>query len=268
MGASLCAPKKKKTQVGASWVGNESENPFDVSLTKKDRTCLRETFQRLEEPKEVVGLIFVDIVNDVEPDLKKVFGVDRAPRPVMLKMPKFGGHVARFTDLLDQLTSMLGYTENLTGAWQLVRKTGRSHVRQGFLELNQNQLEKNYFEVVLNVFIDRFIPYLTGEQQLPKAAGSENDQKKVRFANNYQPQQIQDIWKKFFTILAAQMTDSFELERAKQRNAQSQKALAPHQHIEQSERKKKRIQEKQSEIENTASSHEPKEQEQMFEDPF
>ncbi|KIH68894.1 hypothetical protein ANCDUO_00769 [Ancylostoma duodenale] len=64
------------------------------------------------------------------------------------------------------------------------------------------------------------------------------------------------------------MTDSFELERTKQRNAQSQKTLAPHQHIEQSERKKKRIQEKQSEIENTASSQEPKEQEQMFEDPF
>ncbi|EPB66972.1 hypothetical protein ANCCEY_13942, partial [Ancylostoma ceylanicum] len=57
---------------------------------------------RLDEPKEIVGIIFVDIVNDIEPDLKKVFGVDRAPKAAMLKMPKFGGHVARFTDLIDQ----------------------------------------------------------------------------------------------------------------------------------------------------------------------
>ncbi len=47
---------------------------------------------------------------------------------------------------------------------------------------------------------------------------------------------------RFFNILIAQMTDSFELERTKQHNAQTQKALAPHQHIEQSERKKKRVQ--------------------------
>ncbi|CAB3411372.1 unnamed protein product [Caenorhabditis bovis] len=266
MGATLCAPKKKKTQVGSSWVGNESENPFEVSLNKKERTLLRETFQRLDEPKEIVGAIFVDIVNDVEPELKKVFGVDRAPRAVMLKMPKFGGHVARFTDLIDQLMSMLGFTENLTGAWQLVRKTGRSHVKQTYLEQNQNQLEKNYFEIVLNIFIERFIPFLTGEQELPQADGTE--QKKVRFAQSYAPSQIHDVWKRFLQIVIAQMTDSFELERAKQRNAQSQKALAPHQHIEQSERKKKRIQEKQSEIDNTAISNEPKEQEQMFEDPF
>ncbi|VDN35971.1 unnamed protein product, partial [Cylicostephanus goldi] len=82
----------------------------------------------------------------------------------MLKMPKFGGHVARFTELIDQITSMVGYTENLSGAWQLVRKTGRIHVKQGFLEQNQNQLEKNYFELVMNIFIERFIPFLTGEQ--------------------------------------------------------------------------------------------------------
>ncbi|CAI2338105.1 unnamed protein product [Caenorhabditis sp. 36 PRJEB53466] len=266
MGAALCAPRKKKTQVGASWVGNESENPFDETLTKKDRTLLRETWQRLEEPKDIVGLIFLDIVNDIEPDLKKVFGVDRAPRATMLKMPKFGGHILRFYEFMEQLTSMLGTSENLTGAWQLVRKTGRSHVKQGFLEQNQNQLEKNYFEVVINVFIERLIPYLTGEQELPPAEGKE--QRKVRFAQNYTPSQITDVWKKFLNIVIAQMTDSFELERAKQRNAQSTKALAPNQHLEQAERKKKKVAEKQSEIENTASSNEPKEQEQMFEDPF
>lgn len=51
-----------------------------------------------------------------------------------------------------------------------------------------------------------------------------------------------EIFLRFFNLISAQMTDSFELERTKQRNAQSQKTLAPHQHIEQSERKKKRIQ--------------------------
>ncbi|EYB84153.1 hypothetical protein Y032_0322g2443 [Ancylostoma ceylanicum] len=104
------------------------------------------------------------------------------------------------------------------------------------------------------------------KQELPAPDG--NEKKKVRFAQSYAPSQIADVWKRFFNLISAQMTDSFELERTKQRNAQSQKTLAPHQHIEQSERKKKRIQEKQSEIENTASSQEPKEQEQMFEDPF
>lgn len=266
MGASLCAPKKKKTQVGASWVGNESENPFDANLNKKDRTLLRETWQRLDEPKDIVGLIFLDIVNDIEPDLKKVFGVDRAPRAAMLKMPKFGGHILRFYEFMEQLTSMLGTSENLTGAWQLVRKTGRSHVKQGFLEQNQNQMEKNYFEVVINVFIERLIPYLTGEQELPPAEGKE--QKKVRFAQNYTTSQITDVWKKFLNTVISQMTDSFELERAKQKSAQTTKALAPHQHVEISERKKKKVAEKQSEIENTAASNEPKEQEQMFEDPF
>ncbi|VDM65706.1 unnamed protein product, partial [Strongylus vulgaris] len=160
MGSALCGPKRKKVQVSASWVGNESENPFETVLTKKERVLLRETFQRLDEPKEIVGMIFVDIVNDIEPELKKVFGVDRAPKAAMLKMPKFGGHVARFTELIDQVvltTSMVGYTENLVGAWQLVRKTGRIHVKQGFLEQNQNQLEKNYFEIVMNIFIERFI---------------------------------------------------------------------------------------------------------------
>ncbi|KAK6736018.1 hypothetical protein RB195_018977 [Necator americanus] len=266
MGSALCGPKRKKVQVGASWVGNDSENPFETAFTKKERILLRETFQRLDDPKEIVGVIFVDIVNEVEPDLKKVFGVERAPKAAMLKMPKFGGHVARFTDLIDQTTSMLGYTENLLGAWQMVRKTGRIHVKQGFLEQNQNQLEKNYFEVVMNTFIDRFIPFLTGEQEL--LAPDANEKKKVRFAQSYAPSQIIEVWKRFFNLISAQMTDSFELERTKQRNAQSQKTLAPHQHIEQSERMKKRIQEKQSEMENTTGLQEPKEQEQMFEDPF
>ncbi|PAV81160.1 hypothetical protein WR25_18634 [Diploscapter pachys] len=136
-----------------------------------------------------------------------------------------------------------------------------------FLEQNQNQFEKNYFEVLLNVFIERFIPYVTGEQQLPTKGGEEK--KKVRFAQSYAPAYIVEVWKKFFNILIAQMTDSFELERTKQHNAQNQKALAPHQHIEQSERKKKRVQEKASEIENTASSYEAAiQQETMHEDPF
>ncbi|KAK5973600.1 GLOBIN domain-containing protein, partial [Trichostrongylus colubriformis] len=223
-------------------------------------------FQKLDDPKEIVGVIFVDIVNDTEPELKKVFGVERAPKAGMLKMPKFGGHVARFTDFIDQTTTMLGFTENLSGAWQLVRKTGRIHVTQSFLEQNQNQFEKNYFEVVLTTFIESFIPYLTGEKVSPEPEG--NEKKKVRFANNYNPSQVADVWKRFFSLINAQMTDAFELERTKRRNAQSQKTLAPHQHVEESERKKKRIQEKQSELENTGSSHEPKEQEQMFEDPF
>nr|CDJ96351.1 Protein GLB-12 [Haemonchus contortus] len=230
------------------------------------KNSVQQRQQKLDDPKDIVGLIFVDIVNDIAPELKKVFGVERAPKAGMLKMPKFGGHVARFTELIEQTTTMLGFTENLSGAWQLVRKTGRIHVKQSFLEQNQNQLEKNYFDVVLTTFIECFIPYLTGEKVIPVEEGSEK--KKVRFAQTYTPSQITDVWKRLFSLISAQMTDSFELERTKQRNAQSQKTLAPHQHVEESERKKKRIQEKQSEIENTASSHEPKAQEQMFEDPF
>lgn len=48
-----------------------------------------------------------------------------------------------------------------------------------FLEQNQNQLEKNYFEVVINIFIERFIPYLTGEQ--------------VRFSGNVSTQNTRSI---------------------------------------------------------------------------
>ncbi|CAJ0568696.1 unnamed protein product, partial [Mesorhabditis spiculigera] len=264
MGASLCKPKKKK-QVGSSWVGNESENPFDLGLNKKERVCLRETYMRLHDAKELIGIIFADIVFDIEPDLKKVFGVERAPKATMSKMPKFGGHIARFSEFLEQVTSMLGFTDNVAGAWQLVRKTGRSHVRQSFLEQNQNQMGKNYFQIVIDSFIIEFIPYLTGDKEEPMP---ESDKKKVRFAQNYSPTMIYDVWKRFFNILLSQLVDSFELERTKQRNAQSQKALAPHQHVEQSERKKRKIQEKASEIENTAGENEPKEPEQMFEDPF
>ena len=76
-------------------------------------------FQRLDDPKEVIAIIFVDIVNDIEPDLKKVwnkrqngeeqngdlqvFGVDRVPKAAQSKMPKFGGHIARLADLIDQV---------------------------------------------------------------------------------------------------------------------------------------------------------------------
>ncbi|KAK6024882.1 hypothetical protein OSTOST_09240 [Ostertagia ostertagi] len=112
----------------------------------------------------------------------------------MLKMPKFGGHVARFSDFIDQTTTMLGFTENLSGAWQLVRKTGRIHVKLNFLEQNQNQFEKNYFDVVLSTFVENFIPYLTGEKVMPVPEGTEK--KKVRFAQTYAPAQITDVWKR------------------------------------------------------------------------
>nr|CDJ85561.1 CRE-GLB-12 protein [Haemonchus contortus] len=142
---------------------------YEIRVVFVHRNCLvfvrrLSQFKKLDDPKDIVGLIFVDIVNDIAPELKKVFGVERAPKAGMLKMPKFGGHVARFTELIEQTTTMLGFTENLSGAWQLVRKTGRIHVKQSFLEQNQNQLEKNYFDVVLTTFIECFIPYLTGEK--------------------------------------------------------------------------------------------------------
>ena len=87
----------------------------------------------------------------------QLFGVDRAPKATMLKMPKFGGHVSRMADFLEQMTSMLGFTENIVGAWQLARKTGRLHVKVSFLQENQNQLEKNYFTIVTDYFIEQFI---------------------------------------------------------------------------------------------------------------
>jgi hypothetical protein len=42
---------------------------------------------------------------------------------------------------------MIGFTENLVGALQLVRKTGRLHAKIPFLEQNQSQMGKNYFEM-------------------------------------------------------------------------------------------------------------------------
>lgn len=63
---------------------------------------------------------------------------------------------------------MLGFTENLIGAWQLVRKTGRLHAKVAFLEENLNQLEKNYFVIIDDVFIEQLIPYLTGAQVIFK----------------------------------------------------------------------------------------------------
>ena len=63
------------------------------------------------------------------------------------------------------------------------------------------------------------------------------------------------------------MTDAFELERSKQRNAQYQKTLAPHQQHESNEIRERKIQERASKIEN-APVAEPKQQEEMYEDPF
>uniref|UniRef100_A0A1I7YWT2 GLOBIN domain-containing protein n=1 Tax=Steinernema glaseri TaxID=37863 RepID=A0A1I7YWT2_9BILA len=255
MGASLCKGAQKKA-VG-SWVNNDSENPFEHSFTKKERICLRETYQRLQDPKEIIGRIFLDIVNDVAPEVKKVFGVERVPRPNMLKMPKLGGHVARVNDIFDQTTSMLGYTENVLGAWQLIRKTGRAHTKQQFLLENLNQLEKNYFQVVIDYFQEQFLPYLTGEKE-----GQER--KKVRFAQNYTTILIEDVWKRFFSILIAQMTDSFEQERTKVNQAQTRKALTPHLMPDGSKKKQKESQ-SQSEQEPEIKEKEP---EQMYEDPF
>lgn len=95
-------------------------------------------------------------------------------------MPKFGGHVSRMADFFEQvrinkkalnflfvlikLIAMIGSTENLTGAWQLVRKTGRLHSKIPFLEEFQNQLEKNYFSIIIDNFIHHLIPFLSGSQ--------------------------------------------------------------------------------------------------------
>uniref|UniRef100_A0A914DHK7 Uncharacterized protein n=2 Tax=Acrobeloides nanus TaxID=290746 RepID=A0A914DHK7_9BILA len=183
-------------------------------------------------------------------------------------MPKLGGHASRMADFFEQMTSMLGYTENLMGAWQLARKTGRLHGKVQFLAENQNQLEKNYFAVVVEVFIQEFIPYITGEKEEPvPEGGTPVDKKKVRFQQNYSNTMITEVWKKFFTLCTSQLTESFEFERAKGLNSENQKTLAPHQHVEAAERKKRLNAEKQSEPEtNTTNNSNPKEE--MFEDPF
>lgn len=42
MGAWFCQPRKRVNV--SSWVGNENENPFEVSFSKKERICIRETY--------------------------------------------------------------------------------------------------------------------------------------------------------------------------------------------------------------------------------
>lgn len=44
MGSSLCKPQRKKIAT-SSWVANENDNPYEKELTKKERMCLRETYQ-------------------------------------------------------------------------------------------------------------------------------------------------------------------------------------------------------------------------------
>ncbi|KAI3409763.1 hypothetical protein GPALN_006140 [Globodera pallida] len=275
MGSSLCKPreaKKSRIVASSSWVSNnENDNPFERSFAKKERICLRETFHRLTDPKEVIGLIFVDIVNDLCPEFKRIFGVERAPKATMLKMPKLGGHVSRMADFIEQMTLMIGFTENLAGAWQLVRKTGRLHAKVPFLEQNQSQMGKNYIALVNEHFIEHFIPFLTGEKSEPIAADKSDgaaERKKPRlFHQNFSQQTTTDVWRRFFTLCTAQMTEAFELERQKCLNADNQKTLAPHQQTEEAERRRRINIEKANEME---ALPQPKDrrQEELFEDPF
>ncbi|KAL3995280.1 hypothetical protein ACH3XW_25165 [Acanthocheilonema viteae] len=217
MGNAASAIRRNKS-IGSGIV-SKLENPFEIAFTKKERICLRESFQKLKDPKEIIGIIFVKIVTDIATELKKPFGVERSSKATMPKTPKLGGHIAWFADCLDQLTNMIGYTENLLGAWQFVRKIGRAHFRQMFLKMHQNE-EKNYFAIVGNTFIDEFIPYLSGEKEEPN-----QDKKRVRFASPYSITMISDVWRRFFTILVTQMTESFEEERKQQSKIVSQKSL-------------------------------------------
>jgi hypothetical protein len=109
MGSGLCATQK--VAVVSSWESapDTVDNPF-ATFSRKERVCLRETWLRLVDPKEIVGAIFVDILNDEAPELKKVFGVERVPRASMLKSPKLGGHVARFTELLELVSMVVRIT--------------------------------------------------------------------------------------------------------------------------------------------------------------
>ncbi|KAL3090328.1 hypothetical protein niasHS_006780 [Heterodera schachtii] len=276
MGSSLCKPRdepnKSRIIKTSSWVSNENENPFERSFAKKERICLRETFQRLADPKEVIGLIFVDFVNEICPELKRLFGVDRAPKATMLKMPKLGGHVARMADFIEQMTLMIGFTENLVGAWQLVRKTGRLHAKVPFLEQNQSQMGRNYIAMVNDYFIVNFVPFLTGEKSDPSAEANKGDEaaerKRARLCHtNYSQQTVAEVWRRFFTLCTAQMTEAFEFERQKCLNADNQKTLAPHQHAEEAERRRRINIEKANELE---ALPQPKDrrQEELFEDPF
>lgn len=94
---------------------------------------------------------------------------------------------------------------------------------------NQNQLEKNYFAIICDSFINEFIPYLSGEKADPTCTNQDDKAKKVRFAQNYSTQQIVDVWKRFLKVVCEQLTEAFEIERQKGLNADNQKTLAPHQ---------------------------------------
>lgn len=46
MGSSLCKVQiKKKRITTSSWVASENDNPFETSFNKKERLCLRESYQ-------------------------------------------------------------------------------------------------------------------------------------------------------------------------------------------------------------------------------
>ena len=165
------------------------------------------------------------------------------------------------------MTTFLGFTENILGAWQLVRKAGRMHTKQKFLEENQNQDTKNYFNIVAQTFILRLIPYLSGEKEQPVKNG-ENEKKKVRFASNYSQTQITELWTKFFDVLVDQLSDSFDQEVQKQTTVASQQALAPHQHVEEAVRRKKKIQERIEHEAEMPDGDDDRKVEELFEDPF
>jgi hypothetical protein len=57
-----------------------------------------------------VGKIFVELVIDTCPEMRKMFGVDRVPKVNMLRMPKLGGHVARMTDFFEQVAKFALFT--------------------------------------------------------------------------------------------------------------------------------------------------------------
>src|SRR5688572_30466303 len=89
--------------------------------------------------------------------------------------------------------------------------------------------------VLIQIFV--LLSYLK-EEPVPEG-GTPVDKKKVRFQQNYSNTMITEVWKKFFTLCTSQLTESFEFERAKGLNSENQKTLAPHQHVEAAERKKR-----------------------------
>lgn len=66
--------------------------------------CLRETYQRITDPKEIIGKLFIDLITEKCPEMKQMFGVERVPKVNMLKMPKLGGHTARMADFFEQVS--------------------------------------------------------------------------------------------------------------------------------------------------------------------